>query len=108
MFTLMNHPLTQVVFGKLFKMQSKRKLKLKHHYVKFYYSILFKGTIRQLLIFNLRIKISNKGECFFLEIRYEHTFNASRETVWDYLQNEEILAKTLPGCKKFEKIEEGI
>lgn len=43
-----------------------------------------------------------------MEIKYEHTFQAPRETVWDYLQSEEVLAKTLPGCKKFDKVEEGV
>jgi len=36
-----------------------------------------------------------------LKIEYRHTYQQPRETVWDYLQNEQILAKALPGCKRF-------
>ena len=36
----------------------------------------------------------------------EFIFKGSREKVWELLQDQEVLAKALPGTKKFEKIEE--
>jgi carbon monoxide dehydrogenase subunit G len=36
----------------------------------------------------------------------EFTFKGSREKVWEMLQDPEVLAKALPGSKRFEKTEE--
>jgi hypothetical protein len=38
----------------------------------------------------------------------EFTFKGSREKVWELLQDPKVLAKALPGSKKFEKIEEDL
>lgn len=39
-----------------------------------------------------------------MQIHYSHDFQTSRDAVWTYLQDEDILRKTLPGCRKFERI----
>ncbi|HET7579052.1 MAG TPA: carbon monoxide dehydrogenase subunit G [Bacillales bacterium] len=43
-----------------------------------------------------------------MQIQYRHFFQVPRQVLWDHLQDEEVLGKTLPGCKKFEKVEEGL
>lgn len=45
---------------------------------------------------------------FALQIDYRHDFQMSKETVWEYLQNESVLERTLPGCRKFKRIGEGV
>ncbi len=41
-----------------------------------------------------------------LHIHYQHEFPLQREQVWDHLQNEDVLRKSLPGCRKFERVSE--
>jgi carbon monoxide dehydrogenase subunit G len=43
-----------------------------------------------------------------LKIEVQHTLPASRETVWKFLQDEEVLRRTLPGCQKLEEVSEGV
>ena len=43
-----------------------------------------------------------------LQINYTHNFQAKRETIWSYLQDEDVLRKTLPGCREFEQIEDNL
>lgn len=43
---------------------------------------------------------------FALHIHYQHEFPLQRETVWEHLQDEAVLRKTLPGCRQFERIDE--
>lgn len=43
-----------------------------------------------------------------MQVHYEYNFKIPRETVWAHLQDEEVLARTLPGCKKFEQVDEGV
>src|SRR5690625_4438446 len=43
-----------------------------------------------------------------LQINYSHDFQQARETIWTYLQDEEVLKKTLPGCQKFEQIDDNL
>lgn len=42
-----------------------------------------------------------------MKIEYRHTYPHARERVWEYLQNEEVLSKSLPGCKRFTLVGEG-
>ncbi len=41
-----------------------------------------------------------------MQIEFRQAFTAPQQTVWDYLQNPQVLEKTLPGCKKFHQIGE--
>lgn len=41
---------------------------------------------------------------YALQIQYSHEFQTSRDTVWAYLQDEDTLRKSLPGCRKFEHL----
>ncbi|HEX7066050.1 MAG TPA: carbon monoxide dehydrogenase subunit G [Bacillales bacterium] len=43
-----------------------------------------------------------------MQIHYQYDFQIGRQTVWDYLQDENVLERTLPGCKKFEEIGDGV
>jgi carbon monoxide dehydrogenase subunit G len=43
-----------------------------------------------------------------LRIEVQYTFPASRETVWKFLQDEEVLRRSLPGCQKLEEVSEGV
>lgn len=43
---------------------------------------------------------------FALHIQYQHEFQLQRETVWEHLQDEAVLKKTLPGCRQFERVDE--
>ena len=43
-----------------------------------------------------------------LRINYNHDFEHTRETIWDFLQDEDVLKKTLPGCRTFEEIEDNL
>jgi len=43
-----------------------------------------------------------------LQIHYNHEFQLGRETVWTYLQDEDVLRKTLPGCRTFEQVENNV
>ena len=36
-----------------------------------------------------------------MRIEFQHTFKATNQEVWDYLQNPDVLSKTLPGCRTF-------
>ena len=38
-----------------------------------------------------------------MELVGEHTFNAARQQVWDFLLDPEMLRQCLPGCEKFEQ-----
>ena len=39
-----------------------------------------------------------------MEIKGEHTFEANRQQVWDFLLDPEVLQQCLPGCEKREKV----
>lgn len=41
-----------------------------------------------------------------MKIQGTHTFDAPRERVWRALLDPEVLARTLPGCEKLERVEE--
>lgn len=43
-----------------------------------------------------------------LRINYNYDFPFARETVWTHLQDEDVLRKTLPGCRKFEEIDDNL
>lgn len=43
-----------------------------------------------------------------MRIEVRHTFSASREAVWKFLQDEEVLRRSLPGCQKLEEVSEGV
>jgi|SRR5690625_1049662 len=43
-----------------------------------------------------------------LQINYNHEFKRDRETIWAYLQDASVLRKTLPGCQKFEQIDDDL
>ncbi|HEU5140755.1 MAG TPA: carbon monoxide dehydrogenase subunit G [Bacillales bacterium] len=43
-----------------------------------------------------------------MQIHYQYDFQIARQTVWDYLQDDDVLERTLPGCKKFEEIGDGV
>ncbi|MFY0543815.1 CoxG family protein [Brevibacillus sp. H7] len=36
-----------------------------------------------------------------MQIEYSHKFHIPRETVWKLIQEEEVLKKSIPGCKSF-------
>jgi uncharacterized protein len=42
-----------------------------------------------------------------LRIEFRQKYQAPRETVWFYLHNPDILAKTLPGCKRLQEAGKG-
>jgi carbon monoxide dehydrogenase subunit G len=44
----------------------------------------------------------------FLKIEYEYTFDMPRDVVWRFIQDEEVLRRSIPGCKSFEQVEEGV
>lgn len=41
-----------------------------------------------------------------VKIEYTYHFEMPREQVWNYIQNEQVLKKSLPGCKSFEQVGE--
>ncbi len=41
-----------------------------------------------------------------MELVGEHTFQASRQQVWDFLLDPDVLKQCLPGCEKLEQIGE--
>jgi len=43
-------------------------------------------------------------------VRLEHTYTFAlpRDVVWKLIQNEEVLKKSIPGCKSFSRMEDGI
>src|SRR5690625_929070 len=41
-----------------------------------------------------------------LRIDYSYDFEFAREKIWMYLQDKEVLRKTLPGCRSFEQIDD--
>jgi len=41
-----------------------------------------------------------------MKINYSYTFNYPRQMVWKYIQDENVLRQSLPGCKSFKKVEE--
>lgn len=43
-----------------------------------------------------------------MRIEVQYTFSAPREVVWKFLQNDEVLRSSLPGCQKLEKVSEGV
>ncbi|QQE76863.1 CoxG family protein [Alicyclobacillus sp. SO9] len=43
-----------------------------------------------------------------MKISFQYTYQTERERVWELLQDERTLAVTLPGCKRFHKIDEGV
>lgn len=43
-----------------------------------------------------------------MQIEYRYTFDLPRSTVWEYIQDEEVLRNSLPGCKVFLEGENGI
>lgn len=43
-----------------------------------------------------------------MRITYNYDFQFSKETLWTYLQDENVLRKTLPGCRKFERIDDNL
>lgn len=43
-----------------------------------------------------------------MQIEYSYTFDLPRSTVWEFIQDEEVLRKSLPGCKTFKEGENGI
>ena len=45
---------------------------------------------------------------FNLQINYNHDFQFAREIIWTYLQDEDVLKKTLPGCRTFEEIDDNL
>jgi carbon monoxide dehydrogenase subunit G len=38
-----------------------------------------------------------------MKLEYSYKFSESREEVWNFMQNEDVLRNSLPGCKSFEK-----
>ncbi len=42
-----------------------------------------------------------------MRIEFRQAFKGSKQTVWNYLHNPNILARTLPGCKKLQKAGDG-
>ncbi|CAN5796292.1 carbon monoxide dehydrogenase subunit G [soil metagenome] len=41
-----------------------------------------------------------------MELVGEHTFNAPRQQVWDFLLDPDVLQQCLPGCEKLDKLGE--
>ncbi|MFP3416216.1 SRPBCC domain-containing protein, partial [Bacillus sp. SIMBA_074] len=43
-------------------------------------------------------------------MKFEHTytFDIPRDVVWKLIQNEEVLKKSIPGCKSFAQMDDGI
>lgn len=41
-----------------------------------------------------------------MELVGEHTFNAPRQQVWDFLLDPDVLYQCLPGCEKLERVGE--
>jgi carbon monoxide dehydrogenase subunit G len=41
-----------------------------------------------------------------MELTGEHTFNAPRQQVWDFLLDPEVLQQCLPGCEKLDQLGE--
>jgi carbon monoxide dehydrogenase subunit G len=41
-----------------------------------------------------------------VKLKGEHTFAAPRELVWEALNDPDVLARTLPGCEKLERVED--
>ncbi len=39
-----------------------------------------------------------------MELTGEHTFNAPRQQVWDFLLDPDVLQQCLPGCEKLDKL----
>lgn len=42
-----------------------------------------------------------------LKMEFRYSFQQPRNKVWDYLQNEDVLRRTLPGCKRLQAREDG-
>ncbi len=42
-----------------------------------------------------------------MKIEIRHSYQASREQVWEYLQDVGVLERTLPGCKKLTPVGDG-
>jgi carbon monoxide dehydrogenase subunit G len=42
-----------------------------------------------------------------LRLEFRHTFSAPREVVWSSLQDEQVLRRSLPGCRKLVGVAEG-
>jgi carbon monoxide dehydrogenase subunit G len=43
-----------------------------------------------------------------LKIEYEYTFELPRDAVWRFIQEKEVLQRSIPGCKSFEQVKEGV
>lgn len=43
-----------------------------------------------------------------MKISFQHTYNASRDRVWEMLQDEGTLVRTLPGCKRLHFVGDGL
>ncbi|WP_019120657.1 CoxG family protein [Brevibacillus massiliensis] len=43
-----------------------------------------------------------------MQIEYTYTFDIPREHVWKYIQDEQVLKKSLPGCQSFQEVKEGV
>lgn len=43
-----------------------------------------------------------------MKITFQHTYDASRELVWQMLQDEGTLVRTLPGCKRLHLVADGL
>lgn len=41
-----------------------------------------------------------------MELKGEHTFNAPRQQVWDFMLDPDVLQQCLPGCEKLDKLGE--
>lgn len=43
-----------------------------------------------------------------VKLEYTYTFDIPKDIVWKLIQDEEVLRKSIPGCKSFSRMEEGI
>ncbi|MFE1629117.1 CoxG family protein [Brevibacillus reuszeri] len=43
-----------------------------------------------------------------MKLEHTYTFDIPRDVVWKLIQNEEVLKKSIPGCKSFAQMDDGI
>ncbi|MCF8565314.1 carbon monoxide dehydrogenase subunit G [Alicyclobacillus tolerans] len=43
-----------------------------------------------------------------MKLEYRHTYDSPRETVWAMLQDDSVLLRTLPGCKRLQPVGDGV
>ncbi|QSO46490.1 CoxG family protein [Alicyclobacillus mengziensis] len=43
-----------------------------------------------------------------MRITFQHTYAATREKVWELLQDQDTLVRTLPGCKRLHSVGDGL